>query len=64
MKGQIGESMEGVFAAARRTDLGEIAIARATVDGKPWLELRWFREKGTEQGKHSIYRGWPQLSRI
>jgi hypothetical protein len=40
VKGQSGESTEGVFMAARRTNLGEIAIARATVDGRSWLELR------------------------
>jgi hypothetical protein len=36
---------------------GEIAIARAMVDGRPWLELHWVRDKGAEQGKRSIYRG-------
>jgi hypothetical protein len=42
--------------AAWLTDLGEIPIPRATMDGRTWLGLRWVRDKGAEQGKRSIYR--------
>jgi hypothetical protein len=46
------------------TDLGEISIPWATVDGRTWLGLRWVYKKGAEQGKRSIYKSRPRLLRI
>jgi hypothetical protein len=46
------------------TDLGEISIPRAMMDGRTWLGLRSVRDEGVVQGKHSIYRSRPRLLRI
>jgi hypothetical protein len=36
------------------TDLGEILIPQATMDGRMWLGLRWVRDKWAEQEKHFL----------
>jgi hypothetical protein len=50
--------------AARQTELGENQNSRATIDGMTWLELRWVRDKGAEQGMRSIYRSRSWLLQI
>jgi hypothetical protein len=54
----------GVSTVARRTNLGENGIAWAMVDDWPRLELHWVCYEGANQGRCSIYRGWPRLLRF
>jgi hypothetical protein len=42
--------MARCLAVARMTDLGQIPIPRATVDGRTWLGLRWVCDKGRSKG--------------
>jgi hypothetical protein len=51
---------------ARITDLGEISIPRATVDGRTWLGLRWVRDKGQSKRNAQFIEadhGWSEFER-